>query len=295
VEYRDNRNRNKNEITTLLNKKKIPKNAAVVITCINEDFTYAKTLKEASEKISLDELGIEKIVPRRAITGALILEIPGENTNEKAMRLETKLKELFNSTEVSITRPIKKAELKIYGLEDSVTPEDIIEVISREGNCSPRDIKCSNIKETRSGLGAAWLQYPVVTKVNLTKIGQINIGWLTAGIELLRRRPLQYYRCLAVGHPYQKCTSNIDRRNLCYKCGREGHRIRECLNADRCPVCTDRGFKSDHRTGSEKCPPCPSRDFHTGNSRNKNNKNNEEEVNIEMKGDRRPSENMQIQ
>lgn len=65
----------------------IPKNAVVVISCTSEEYTYAKALKEARNKISLEELGIDKIIPRRAITDALILEIVGENSNEKAIKL----------------------------------------------------------------------------------------------------------------------------------------------------------------------------------------------------------------
>jgi hypothetical protein len=104
-------------------------------------------LKKARSKISLIDLGIDKITPRKAITGAMILEIFGEKANDKACRLESKLKKIFVNTGVLITRPVKKADLRIYGLDDSVSPVDIVEVIAREGACSPRDIKCSEVKE----------------------------------------------------------------------------------------------------------------------------------------------------
>jgi len=56
-------------------RRKIPRSAAVVLTCLaGKD---AEAMTTARGAISLAELGIEKIMPKRALTGALLFELPG--------------------------------------------------------------------------------------------------------------------------------------------------------------------------------------------------------------------------
>lgn len=67
-------------------KKKRPlKQAAVVITC--PEGKYSECIRLARERVNLEELGIEATKSKRALTGALILEIPGPESESKANRL----------------------------------------------------------------------------------------------------------------------------------------------------------------------------------------------------------------
>lgn len=49
------------------------------------------------------------------------------------------------------------------------------------------------------------------------------------------------------------CPSVVDRNNLCYKCGKVGHKALTCNNRVRCPDCVSRSLVADHRVGTEKC------------------------------------------
>jgi hypothetical protein len=131
----------------------------------------------------------------------------------------------------------------------------------------------------------------------LSEAKRIKIGWASANIEILKARPLQCFKCLVIGHPYQKCPSDKNRRDCCFRCGEIGHFAINCSNPIRCPVCVDVNREANHRAGSAVCRPIPPRRFSPGN-RNQINKNKNKTIsetdktggndNTSNKRDRRP-------
>lgn len=69
----------------------------------------------------------------------------------------------------------------------------------------------------------------------------------------LERRPLQCFRCLALGHTKKKCLSIIDRNDWCFNCGGQDHKKNVCRNKPSCPVCESRGLRHDHKPGEKGC------------------------------------------
>jgi len=79
-------------------------------------------MRAAREKIPLEQLGITELRPRRALTGALILEVVGDKEGVKANSLAERLSEALAGKEgVTINRPYKKADLRIRDLDESVS------------------------------------------------------------------------------------------------------------------------------------------------------------------------------
>jgi len=252
-------------------KRRLPKTAAVCLTCTKEDYNYLSAMKKAKTGIELESCGINEVSVKRSITGGIIFEILGPDANDKALLLESKLKQLFNESGVVITRPFKKADIKLTGLEESVTANDIILAIVDMTGCNSIDIKCSGIRTVRNGLCVAWLQCPLDAAYKLSEAKKVKIGWASARVEILEARPLQCYRCLAPSHPYQRCPSEKDRSNCCFRCGEIGHFAVSCRNPVRCPICTEAKRGSDHRAGSVACMPIPPRGFSPINKIRDNN------------------------
>lgn len=76
-------------------------------------------MREAREKIDLADLGIG---PVRAVTGALLLEIAGDDREKKADTLAAHLQTVLADKEgVRVSRPSKTAEIRLRNLEESVT------------------------------------------------------------------------------------------------------------------------------------------------------------------------------
>ena len=249
--------------TRMRGKPKVnpPRRAAVAISLApGSTKTSGEVLATARAKIRLTELGVPVAKIRQTMTGGMLIEIPGQESSAKADGLAAKLKEVFaEESEVRISRPSKRAEIRICGLDASIQPSEVKERVAAEGGCSEEDVKIGEIR-TRSprGLGAVWVQCPALAAQALADKGRIVIGWVHARVEVLEARPLTCFRCFQKGHTAGSCTSMKDRSSDCYNCGERGHRARECRSPPKCPVCSDAGMTSSHRFGGRACnPPVP--------------------------------------
>ncbi|KYN09548.1 hypothetical protein ALC57_18335 [Trachymyrmex cornetzi] len=117
--------------------------SAVLIKCAeNKDrpggVTYAEVMKLARSKISLDDLSITNTRIRKAQAGGLLIEIPGgEETGAKAEALVDKLKGVIAENEykeeVNVVRPMRRAEMRLVDIDQSVTAEEVAEAVARNG------------------------------------------------------------------------------------------------------------------------------------------------------------------
>lgn len=237
-------------------RRRPPKTAAVSIVSRNNNISYADILKEAKNRVDLQQLGIAETRIKRAITGGIIIELPGEQNNEKADALATSLRQAFQQTEnVSITRPTKKAELRLSGLDDSTTTQEVKTVLADIGKCDPQDIRTGNIRFTPRGLGTLWVQYPLPAALQIEAQERIRLGWTYIRATLLKQRPLQCFKCFERGHVRYNCTNPVDRSNRCYNCGSTAHQARDCKYRMKCPICSDLGLPAFHKVGGEACNP----------------------------------------
>lgn len=135
-------------------------------------------MRFARAKVSLVDLGIQELKIRRAITGAMALEIAGENNASKANRLVEELRAVFHDRpSVRIVRPIKMAELRVRDLEILVTPEEIAVAIATAGSCQIDDVKVGNRSGIPNGLWLTWVKCPLTTANILSRVGTLRIGW----------------------------------------------------------------------------------------------------------------------
>lgn len=110
--------------------------------------TYNEIVAYAKSKIDLAELGISHVRPRTAVTGALILEVPGAAADRrtKADTFTEHLKEvLAGREEVKVTLPTKRAELRVRGLDISVTAEKMVSAVASAGDCASSEVRVGKI------------------------------------------------------------------------------------------------------------------------------------------------------
>ncbi|XP_059050234.1 uncharacterized protein LOC131845209 [Achroia grisella] len=233
-----------------------PRSSAIVLTIQPEaekgGLTYSSVLREAKDKISLAELGITELKFKPAITGARILEVPGDS-GDKADQLANKLASILPEGSVRVSRPMKSAELRIGDLDDSATAAEVVAAVAREGKCTVETVKSGEIRRTSSGVGTLWVRCPVAAAKALVDAGRVKIGWTMARVFSLDPRPLRCYRCLLTGHVGQRCTAREDCGGMCFRCGQAGHKAASCVAPKpHCRYCAAAGRDADHRIGSGK-------------------------------------------
>ncbi|XP_049877300.1 uncharacterized protein LOC126374652 [Pectinophora gossypiella] len=234
-----------------------PRTAAVTLTLVpgveERGVTYASILSDAKQRVSLTDLGINNVRFRRAATGARLLEIGGEDSAAKADALAKKLREALSPDAVRVVRPVKCAEIRVTGLDDSADAIEVVDAVAREGGCSADDIKHGRIVVGPRGDGSLWLSCPVAAAKKVTDSGRVLVGWTSARVRLLGSRPTRCYRCLEPGHLGVKCSCEVDRSKLCFRCGQPGHKAQDCVAEPHCPVCAAADKPAAHSVGGGGC------------------------------------------
>lgn len=175
-----------------------------LLTGVSENFSYAETVKE--RETALPELGIQGSKTRRAANGGLMIEIPGPDSQTKAETLKQKLVEVIGDV-ATVSRPVRKGELRILGLDDSISEQEVIEVLAETGDCAVTDVKVEQLRKMNNEMLAIWAQCPLAAAIKVTKPGKIRIGWSVVKVELLKARPMQCYKCWETGHLKSQCGS----------------------------------------------------------------------------------------
>lgn len=245
-------------------KLRPPRSSAVVVTlqpdAEKRGITYKEVMTEAKTKIDLESLGIGSVRFKRAATGATLIEVPGTTSGGKADSLASKLREVFKPEDVRVHRPIKCAEMRISGLDDSVTSDEVATAISRTGDCTIQSVKAGEVRQDRRGLGSCWVRCPVEAAKKIVGSKRLLVGWVSATVKLLEPRGLRCFRCLEKGHVREQCSSDVDRSSQCYRCGQVGHKAGTCSAVPHCTICAVAKKPADHMVGSRACkPPRPNR------------------------------------
>ncbi|KAL0891779.1 hypothetical protein ABMA27_015046 [Loxostege sticticalis] len=241
-------------------KSRPPRSTAVVLTVQpgagERGVTYEKAIAEAKRRIDISELGIEAVRFRRAVTGATIIEVPGATSTDKADSLAARLKQIFAEGDVKISRPTKCSELRVSGLDDAVTAEEIAAAVAKLGDCPVEQVKVGTPRSDHTGLFASWVRCPVAAAKKVVE-GRLLVGWVAARVKLLPSREMRCFRCLEAGHVQAVCPVEVDRSRQCYRCGQLGHIAAGCTNEPHCTLCAAADKPAGHRVGSKACKAPP--------------------------------------
>lgn len=242
-------------------KLAIPRSSAIVLALksdvANNEVDYMKVVTLAKGRIDIASLDIPYIKYQETATGTRKIEIPGASSGAKADLLAERLRAFFTEAigegVVEVSRPVKCAELRISGLDDSITKEEVAATVAAAGSCPIRLVKVGEIRRAPYGIRSIWARCPVEAAKRLTRDRKLMFGWVATQVKLLQPAPLRCFRCLEVGHIKQRCKSTVDRSTLCFRCGVDGHKATECSSAPHCPICASAKKPAEHRLGSRAC------------------------------------------
>jgi len=126
------------------------------VTCPPDQ--YADTMRLARKRVNLWDLGIGELRPHRARTGALLLEVAGTDGSARVDALAQGLREALRDRErVTISRPIKTAELRIKDFIDSIS---VVEAVVNQGDCQVAEVRVGPYSSADQPTGNSMGQVP---------------------------------------------------------------------------------------------------------------------------------------
>ncbi|XP_048001389.1 uncharacterized protein LOC125238161 [Leguminivora glycinivorella] len=237
----------------------VPTMAAVVVALKPDAQTDYRSVMEKATTLKLAELGVDHLKVRKSAAGARIIEVPGEQSSQAADNLADRLRVLIGDV-AEVYRPVKKAEIRISGFDESVTPEILKTEVAIRGKCQEDQVSVGAIRMAVNGSGSVIIRCPLTAAKVVVTAGRIMLGWSAARVEAMEQLPLRCYRCMGTGHTRPLCPSLVDRGDWCYRCSKPGHMSRECTAlVPWCAVCHHAGLKAGHVMGGQACSPPPVR------------------------------------
>lgn len=152
-------------------KRRLPRTSTIVLNCPKGQCQELMAVVRA--KIKLVEVGLlGGILTKTEATGALIIEVPGPDYT-----LTDKMRNVLNGREgVRIDRPVRTAEVRIRGLDDSVRPEEAVEALAEKGGCTRAEISAGDIRSAQRGQGSPQARLPLATAKKAVEGGFILVG-----------------------------------------------------------------------------------------------------------------------
>lgn len=222
-----------------------------------EKENYAEILKRVKNDVPLEKASdcVDKI--RRTATGDMLIVLTKDHT-DKVPGLQNAIAELLGE-EATVLRKGPEKDLEIRDIDELTSKEEILEALQRAAG-GERGIALDAIKSLRKAYGGTQTALvrlgAVIARTVTGERHRLKIGWVNCRIRVLERRPLKCFKCWHYGHIANACQSEINRSNLCIKCGMAGHKVAECINEAHCVFCVESGNKDGyaHITSGSRCP-----------------------------------------
>ncbi|KAJ8977860.1 hypothetical protein NQ317_004768 [Molorchus minor] len=239
-----NRSRLKSESKPSRQKTKGPPTDKIIVK--SEGKSYADLLRTVKRNVDIAKVGVTIRSLKKTEKGDLLLEIAGGT--EKAKILKEEIKSKTKDMEVIVKS--NDATVHITDIDADLDEEDLKDEIIKNGiGIAKEQLRVLSLRPNRNGNQTATVQMRKDAAAELVARGKIKIGWVNCRLRF-RAYITRCYKCLEFGHRTSECTGP-DRSNICIKCGKNGHKAKDCEEENLyCMTCKQEG----HRADNTKCP-----------------------------------------
>lgn len=183
----------------------VPRSAAVLLTlhpeAVARGLSYSGAILRGRLALDLPGLGLSKLSVRETKTGARVIEIPGPRGAEQADQLAASLG-VGLADVATMGRPTKRVNVRITGLDDSISKDKLLTAVASKGDCSPADVRVREIYMVGPSLGRSHVSLPVAAAKSLVEGGPLSVRWSWARVRVLEQKPLRCFRCIGMGNEF---------------------------------------------------------------------------------------------
>ncbi|CAH0399285.1 unnamed protein product [Chilo suppressalis] len=87
-----------------------------------------------------------------------------------------------------VGRPEISTDMRISGLDESLTLDEVREAVAMKGGCSTREVTVGEVRPGPGGMGGAVVRCPAWAARKVAEGGRIKVGWSLAHVRVLSRR-----------------------------------------------------------------------------------------------------------
>jgi len=134
---------------------KEPRTAAVLLSVAPEAGTTLAEVLRKTRSLVTDIPGITPVILKRAQVGAVLLQVIGGEGHRLADEIAAKMRQVVGETRgVRVARPMRRAELHLHGLDDSVTKEEVVGSVTGLTGCRAEDLAVEEVRFLPNRLGS---------------------------------------------------------------------------------------------------------------------------------------------
>ncbi|CAH0397206.1 unnamed protein product [Chilo suppressalis] len=121
---------------------------------------------------------------RRSVANEHASSVIAPSTHTKADALARRIGETMEGL-VEVCRPEKLADLRITGLDESVTTEELLQAVAKKGGCRPCKVEIGKILPGPGATGFAKVRCSVDAAKKVAEGDRLKVGWSLARLTVL--------------------------------------------------------------------------------------------------------------
>lgn len=224
-------------------RERKPNKEKETVVVREENNSYANMVRKLKEGMTLKTMqeNIGKV--RKTRKGEMIITI--EKDVEKVKK---EIKTVLKDSKIESTKGGMKI-LYVKNLDVTMEKEGLKTALLEACGSREQDLEMiGEIREAASGTRSATVRVNKHMANELTQRKYIKLGLGYSTIEE-RIEVKRCFRCWEHDHLAKDC-KGTDRSGLCQKCGKQGHKVKECNEEEEyCPLCQEKG----HRARKTRC------------------------------------------